>query len=375
MDDAPAVATPNTVRHGDEPTGDIPPDLAALDAGQGATLGAKTPSDASPDGQIANTPNGGPNTLLSTTDAAVDAAQASGAKRCLRGSRSLTRLMVEGSVHDTVLLDETYIYYQNALPESATHLRQDILALPRAALYDPSLPLKPVTILHDDYAIDALLSGDDGFLYFIAMPMADGTNQGMFRAQKRERVAIESIAIHALPSDDSWPGQLAMDESYFYLASIGASSRSLRILRIARVGYQREELWLDSAANNDDSAVGAMTLQQGDVALDRDHVYFTARINHNGAPHEFRVYRLDKQGRHQTPVLLTTIQNTYGGLTTDGAHLFFSHNGNLEQWDLATQARETLVAQEGMLDLSYVDGVLSWTPTSPAGGNLAFFCL
>jgi hypothetical protein len=207
------------------------------------------------------------------------------------------------------------------------------------------------------------------------MPQANRSNQGLFSVQKRERAAFESLPIHALATDDSWPGQLAVDDTYFYLASIGTSTRSLRIVRIARTGYQREELWLNMGAGNDDSAIDAMTLLQGDIALDRDNVYFTARINHERGPHTFRVYRLSKQGRHQTPVLITTIENTYGGLASDGTHLFFSDKSNLVQWDLATGASEILTAQEGMIDLSYLDGVLSWTPSSTRGTQLDFFCL
>jgi hypothetical protein len=370
--DTPAILAPHVHADGqrDEPTGDIFPDRPVLDAGTAAAQDGAAPS-AAPDAEITNEADAGAHTSLALSDAAV----ASTSKRCQRGARSLTSLMVNGQVSYTVLMDDTYVYYQNALPESSMRLRQDIMALPRAVLYDPSLPVTPVIILHDDYAIDSLVSGDDGFLYFIAMPMADGTNQGMFRVEKHERAAIESLPIHALAADDYWPGQLAMDESYFYLASIGASSRSLRIVRVARVGYQREELWLDTSASNDDNAIGSTTLEQADIALDRDHVYFTERVNHNGAPHAYRVFRLDKQGHHQTPVLLTTIDNTYGGLASDGTHLFFSNNGSLEQWDLMTQAHETLLPQEGMLDLSYVDGVISWTPTSVGGGNLDFFCL
>jgi hypothetical protein len=346
---------------GGESTGDIIPDRSEADSG---TPGALDASSTEP------LEDAGPDTTLLSADAG-DAATLS--KRCLRGSRSLVRLSVPGSVRGTVLMDDTYIYYQNALPNSPLGLRQDIMALPRAVLYDPSLPVTPVVILHDDYALGAL-TADSDHLYFIAMPQADTTNQGLFRVQKRERVAIESMAAHALPSDDFWPGQLAVDESYFYLASIGESSHALRIVRIARMGYQREELWLDVTASNDSGAPGALTLRQGDIALDRDHVYFTARVQ-GGATPQFRVYRLNKQGSRQTAQLLTTLDNSFGGLASDGSRLFFGSSSVLEQWDLASSARELLTPEGESEDLRYDDGVISWAPTDTKDGNLEFFCL
>jgi hypothetical protein len=274
-----------------------------------------------------------------------------------------------------VRLDERFIYFQDALDNNGGPARHEILALPRSALFAGSTPSIPLTILNDDFALAALVDGGDGYLFFIAMPKGDTTNQGLFRALKRERVGIESVPIHTGARDDYWPGQLAADEDAFYLASIGASSHSLRLVRFTRGDNQREELWLDSSASNDGDAPGSLSLRDGDIALDARHVYFSVRVNGEQAPHDFRVYRLDKQGRGQTAELVTTIESSYGGLASDGTHLFFSHQGKLEQFDLASGARQQLVAQEGMRDLSYADGVLSWAPSGGDAGDLAFFCL
>jgi hypothetical protein len=367
--DPPELSVPPAVHpdRRDESTGDILPDGPPLDAGTDASADA---------GHSSSELDGAPASTLLAADAALDATEANVAKRCQRGSRSLSEITVPAGAGYTLLMDDRFIYYQKELPQESSQLfRQDLVALPRAVLYDPTLPVTPLVILNDDFAIDSIVSDGSNYLYFIAMPQANRSNQGLFSVQKRERAAFESLPIHALATDDSWPGQLAVDDTYFYLASIGTSTRSLRIVRIARTGYQREELWLNMSAGNDDSAIDAMTLLQGDIALDRDNVYFTARINHERGPHTFRVYRLSKQGRHQTPVLITTIENTYGGLASDGTHLFFSDKSNLVQWDLATGASEILTAQEGMIDLSYLDGVLSWTPSSTRGTQLDFFCL
>jgi hypothetical protein len=362
---------PNGEGRIDEATGDILPDALDTDA---SVPGATDPAAGLGDSGAGES-GADASTMLGASDATVDAADAGLAPRCVPGSRSLVTLSVAAQVDHTVLLDEQNIYYQRALTEDTTRVRHELMAVTRTALHDASSPPAPFVVTREDYALGSLVADDDGHLYFIAMPAGDSANQGLFRVVRRERVGVESVPIHALASDDYWPGQLAIDENFFYLASIGGGSRTLRIVRIARVGYQREELWVDSGEGNDDSAAGAMSLRAGDIALAGDHVYFTARINGSAPAQQFRVYRVNKQGRQQTPVLLTTLENSHGGLASDGAHLFFSHNGNLEQWDLQTAARERLVSEPGMRDLRHFDGVLSWTPSSPSADNLHFFCL
>jgi hypothetical protein len=293
--------------------------------------------------------------------------------RCQRGARSTITLSVEARVDRTVATDSRFIYYRSLVNENPA--RHEINALPRAQLADPTPSPTQTAILRDDYALGPLVDGGDPYLFFIAMPRGDETNQGLFRVQKRERAGIESLPVHAQASDDYWPGQLAVDESAFYLASSGPSSRSLRILRFARTGYQREVLWSSAGEGNDDSAVGGLSLREGDIAVDANYIYFTLRVNQSRPPHDFRVYRLSKQGPNQTPLLVTTLTESYGALASDGTHLFFSDQNNLEQLHLASGTRERLARQESMRDLSYADGVLSWTPVARSDANLVFFCL
>lgn len=352
--------------HGGEATGDIFLDRPLVDAGSSAAVDA---SSATLQADAA-----GANTLLASDAGTSPVDAGANERRCQPGSRSLVQLTVPGRARGTVLLDERYIYYQLALPNGAQGLRQDIMALPRAVLHDPTLPVTPAEILHSDYALGALADDGGDYLYFIGMPQGDTANQGLFRVQKRERVALESLPVHALLSDDYWPGQLAVDANYFYLASIGASSHALRIVRIARSGFQREELWLDTSASNDTAAAGALTLRQGDIALDRDHVYFSARVS-GSSPQQFRVYRLNKQDSQQTPQLVTQVEGTLGGVASDATRLFFNGQSALEQWDLAGSAREQLTSQPAGDDLRQNDGVISWAPGDPANGNLTFFCL
>jgi hypothetical protein len=295
------------------------------------------------------------------------------ADRCRRGTRSTIALSVAARVDRTVAVDDRFIYYRSLVNESP--MRHEISALPRALLADPTPAPMQTTILRDDYALGPLVDGGDLYLFFIAMPRGDETNQGLFRVQKRERAGIESIPIHAQASDDYWPGQLALDESSFYLASSGPSSHSLRILRFARAGYQREVLWSSAGEDNDDDALGGLSLREGDIAVDANYVYFTLRVNQSRPPHDFRVYRLNKQGPNQTPLLVTTLTGSYGALASDGTHLFFSEQNDLEQLHLASGTRERLARQESMRDLSYADGVLSWTPVASSDANLIFFCL
>ncbi len=303
----------------------------------------------------------------------IDGAEAARPDRCQRGTRSAVTLSVAARVDRTVATDSHFIYYRSLVSENPA--RHEIAALPRALLAQPASAPTEIAILRDDYALGPLVDGGDPYLFFIGMPHGDETNQGLFRVQKRERAGIESLPVHAQASDDFWPGQLAVDEGHFYLASSASSSRSLRIVRFARAGYQREQLWASAGQNNDDSAPGGLSLREGDIAVDADFVYFTLRINRASPPHDFRVYRLSKQGLNQTPLLVTTLTGSFGALASDGKHLFFSHQGDLQQLDLASGRRELLARQESMRDLSYADGVLSWTPISEGGANLVFFCL
>ena len=290
--------------------------------------------------------------------------------RCQRGTRSAVTLSVPAHVDRTVTTDGSFIYYRSRVSDNPT--RHEIAALPRALLAQPEPAPMEIAILRDDYALGPLVDDGDAHLFFIGMPRGDETNQGLFRVQKRERAGIESLPVHAQASDDFWPGQLAVDESHFYLASSGSSAR---ILRFTRAGYRRELLWASAQEETSDSAPGALSLREGDIALDADFVYFTLRVNRARPPHDFRVYRLSKQGLNQTPELVTTLTGSYGALASDGSHLFFSHEGDLEQLDLASGTRELLARQESMRDLSYADGVLSWTPISDGGANLVFLCL
>lgn len=366
----PAIPHPDSILSSDEEEAtELDPPTPHLDAGSVR----ETPSAVAADARapvVAR--DAGSEGSAPTVDAARD--EPAGPP-CQRGSRRLITLSVNARVTDTVQLDDRFIYFQSALSASEREPRHEIQALPRTALYGSESPPSPFTILRDDFAIDALVDGGDGYLFFIAMPQGDSDNQGLFRALKRERVGIESVPIHARSSDDYWPGQLAADQDAFYLASIGPDSHSLRLVRFARADNQREELWLNTYASNDGDALDALSLRGGDIALDAQHVYFTVRVNRGQAAPEFQVYRLNKQGRAQTPQLLTTIRSSDGGIASDGAHLFFSHDGQLEQYDLASGAREQLVAQEGMRDLSYTDGVLSWAASNRGAGTLAFFCL
>ena len=303
----------------------------------------------------------------------IDGTDPSRPERCQRGTRSAVTLSVTARVDRTVTTDSNFIYYRSLVSENPA--RHEIAALPRSLLAHPAPAPTEIPILRDDYALGPLVDGGDPYLFFIGMPRGDETNQGLFRVQKRERAGIESLPVHAQASDDFWPGQLAVDERHFYLASSGTTSRSLRIVRFARAGYQRELLWASADENNDDSAPGGFSLREGDIAVDADHVYFTLRVNRSRPPHDFRVYRLSKEGLDQTPLLVATLTGSYGALASDGTHLFFSHEGDLQQLDIASGRRELLARQESMRDLSYADGVLSWTPIADSGANLVFFCL
>jgi hypothetical protein len=158
-----------------------------------------------------------------------------------------------------------------------------------------------------------------------------------------------------------------MDENAYYVTSgesAGAETR-YRVLRILRSNpNQRTTLW---TVLGDSNTFGAMALHQVDMAITNDHVYFSVRINSNGAPHPFRIYRVDKTTSQQTAQLMVEAQETYGGVATDGRNLYYFDGAGGGMPELKKLALEPSAQPVGLgirtsppLDLSYNEGWLGW---------------